>query len=103
MKTTDTYPIYELSNPHFRSTTIRTTNGQLLSGQFVQFKVVKGDVEYLYPSEKYCFLPEQNSDEFWNAYYKNNGEFRDFPAYIKLLSLSDIKKIVIEPALVVYT
>lgn len=96
-----TYPIYNLSNVHFQNTEILTKEGKTIKGQFVQFKVLKGVVEYLYPSEKYCFLPEEKRKLFWDDYIINGGEFKDFPEYIKLLSLSDIKKISIYPALVV--
>jgi hypothetical protein len=101
MTTLITYPIYDLSNPHFQITEVVLKSGHILKGQFVQFKVVKGLVEYLYPSEKYCFLPEENGREFWQVSNNTNGEFKDFPAYIKLLSLNDIQKITIHPALVV--
>jgi tellurite resistance-related uncharacterized protein len=95
-----TYPIYNLANTHFEKIEVLTKDGKLMKGQFVEFKVLKGVVEYLYPSEKYCFLPEEKRKAFWEAYAVNNGEFTDFPEYIKLMSLSDIKKIVIYPVLV---
>lgn len=95
------YPIYNLANLHFEKVEVMTKDDKILKGQFVQFKVLKGVVEYLYPSEKYCFLPEERKKGFWDAYLINNGEFKDFPEYIKLLSLSDIKKITIYPALVI--
>lgn len=95
------YPIYNLSNPHFQDVEIMTSGNKILKGQFVQFKVVKGNVEYLYPSEKYCFLPEDKQHVFWDNYILNNGEFSEFPSYIKKLGLNEIKKIIISPLLVV--
>jgi hypothetical protein len=76
-------------------------NNKIMKGQFVQFKVVEGDVIYLYPSEKYCFLPEEKRTIFLNAVNLNNGEFKEFPSYIKQIGLNDIAKISIEPVLVV--
>jgi hypothetical protein len=94
------YPLYDLSNAHFQNIEIITKENETLKGQFVQFKVVKDTSIYIYPAEKFCFLPTQNKKEFWDAYIINNGEFSDFPKYIKQLSLSDTIKIVIEPLLV---
>lgn len=101
MSTLTTYPIYSLANTHFETTEILTKENEILKGQFVEFKVLKGVVEYIYPSEKYCFLPEEKGKVFWDAYSGNSGEFTDFPQYIKLLNLSDIIKITIYPSLVI--
>lgn len=95
------YPIYNLSNPHFQDVEVLTSGNKILKGQFVQFKVVKGIAEYIYPSEKYCFLPEEKRNQFWDNYLLNNGEFSELPKYIQLLGLNDIKKITITPLLVV--
>jgi len=101
MKTTKlSYPIYNLSNTHFGNAEIIIKNNTNLKGQFVQFKVVEDKIEFIYPSEKLCFLPAENKNEFWNSYNLNKGEFKTMPGYILQLSLSDIKKIIIEPALV---
>lgn len=94
------YPMYDLANDHFQNTEIITKNGRKVKGQFVEFRVVKGDVEYIYPSEKYCFLPEEKKREFWMAFKKNNGGFESLPPYIMQLGLHEISKILIEPALV---
>jgi hypothetical protein len=95
------YPIYDLSNPHFRKITLLTIDDRELKGRFVQFKVVKDSkFEYLYPSEKYCFLPEDKQEIFWATHNSSNGEFKDFPTYILQMGLDDIKRITIEPLLV---
>ena len=96
-----TYPIYSLANPHLSDVELFTNNGDSMKGEFVEFKVVKDFVEYLYPSEKYCFLPIEKRKTFWDDYKTNKGNFKTFPAYIKLLGLNDIKKIIIEPKLIV--
>jgi len=103
MKSTlNTYSLYDLSNPHFSKVTLYTKDNKELKGQFVQFKIVKDNsFEYLYPSEKYCFLPEEKQEIFWAIHDQNNGEFKDLPAYILQLGLDDIKRISIEPLLVV--
>jgi hypothetical protein len=102
MKRTQTaYQIYNLANPHFQDVEILTSDNKILKGQFVQFMVVKGIAEYVYPSEKYCFLPEEKRNVFWDNFIINNGEFSEFPSYIRKLGLNDIKKITITPLLVV--
>jgi hypothetical protein len=101
MRTLNTYPIYDLSNLHFKTTKVITSKGEILEGQFVQFKVVKGIVEYLYPSEKYCFLQSKDDKRFWDIYNTTDGEFNEFPSYVRQLSLNDIKEITIYPRLVV--
>lgn len=96
--TLPTYSLYDLSNPHFCKVTLVTQDKKALNGQFVQFKVVKDkEFEFLYPAEKYCFLPSEKQEQFWTAYASNNGEFKDFPSYILLLGLNDIRSIYIEP------
>jgi hypothetical protein len=95
------YPIYDLSNPHFQNVEILTDRNEILKGQFVQIKVVKDKIEYLYPSEKFCFLPEENKRSFWDMYKLNNGEFNELPKYIKQLGLNNIIKLTILPVLVV--
>lgn len=95
------YTIYSLSNHHFQNVEILTSENKLLRGQFVQFKVVKGIAEYIYPSEKYCFLPEEKRKTFWRNYTLHDGIFSEFPDYIQLLGLNDIKTITITPLLVV--
>jgi hypothetical protein len=99
--TTTPYMIYSLSNPHFQDVEIVTSEGKSLKGQFVQFKVLKGITEHIYPAEKYCFLPKEKRNLFWDNYILYNGEFNEFPNYIKLLGLNDIKKITIMPLLVI--
>lgn len=102
MKSTlSTYSLYDLSNPHFSRVTLLTADNKEIKGQFVQFKVVKdSNFEYLYPSEKYCFLPEENRETFWEVHNNTNGEFNDFPKYVLQLGLNDIKQIRIEPLIV---
>jgi hypothetical protein len=91
------FHLYSLSNPHFERIEITTNNNSILKGQFVEFKVVNDDIEFLYPSEKLCFLPEEKKKLFWNDFTINKGEFSVFPSYIKLYGLNDILKICIEP------
>ena len=91
---------YNLANPHFSNAEILTDNDKILKGQFVQFKVMKGDIQYLYPSEKYCFLPIEYKKQFWREYDINHGVFSKFPEYVMQLSLLHIKKIYIEPSLI---
>lgn len=98
---TSIYSIYSLSNPHFKNVEITTIKNKVMKGQFVQFKVLEGDIEYVYPSEKYCFLPEEKRAIFLNAINLNNGEFKEFPPYIAEIGLNDILKISIEPVLVI--
>lgn len=99
--TLPTYSLYDLSNPHFSDVTLLTRDNMELKGQFVQFKVVKDSVfAYLYPSEKYCFLPEEHSQTFWEMHRRTNGEFSSFPEYIVLLGLDNIAQIGIKPLLV---
>jgi hypothetical protein len=98
---TSIYYIYNLSNPHFQNVEVHTMTNKIMKGQFVQFKVVEEMIEYIYPSEKYCFLPEEKRSIFLNAVNLNNGEFKEFPCYIEQLSLNDIAKISIQPMLVV--
>ncbi len=101
MKSTlSTYPLYDISNPHFSRVTLRTTDNKEIKGQFVQFKVVKDtNFEYLYPAEKYCFLQEEHRETFWAVHNRTNGEFNDFPKYVLQLGLDNIAQIRIEPLL----
>lgn len=92
--------LYDLSNPHFENTEITLTDGKKLKGQFVQFKILKGSVEYLYPSEKYCFVPEDQKKTFWREHEKNEGAFQEIPSYVIQLSMAHIKEINILPVLV---
>jgi hypothetical protein len=92
--------LYDLSNPHFEETEIITTDNKSLKGQFVQFKVVKGEFENLYPAEKYCFLPHKNRKLFEEEYSKNNGEFNEFPAYVIQFTMDKIKQINTKPVLI---
>ncbi|MEO6302603.1 MAG: hypothetical protein ABIP51_05485 [Bacteroidia bacterium] len=94
------YPIYNLSNSHFQNVELVTTKSISLKGQFVQFKVVEDNIEYIYPSEKYCFLPNENKHQFWKLFNSKKGEFKELPNYIIQLDLTEIKKIIIEPILV---
>ena len=91
------YPIYDLSNPHFAEVEVVTAGNEQLRGQFVRYKVASGKVEYLHPSEKYCFLPRAHQKEFWSAFNSNDGAFASEPPYIRFLSLSDIREIRITP------
>lgn len=95
------YPIYDLANPHFSKVEIITAHNEKLVGQFVRYRVVCGAVEYLQPSEKYCFLPESHHEEYWATYLSTNGEFKCEPSYIRHLSLSEIHEIKIIPNLVI--
>jgi hypothetical protein len=91
---TKLFQIYSIANPHFDKVEVLTSKHE---GQFVEFRVVKGDFEYVYPSEKYCFVPESHKTLFWSDFNMNGGKFNYLPDYIKLLSLFDILKITIEP------
>lgn len=98
--TLPTYSLYDLSNPHFCNVTLLTNDNKVLEGQFVQFKVVKDkNFEFLYPAEKYCFLPENHRAEFWSHHNLNNGEFNDIPSYILQFGLNDLRSICIKPLL----
>jgi hypothetical protein len=79
---------YNLANPHFSNAEILTDNDKILKGQFVQFKVMKGDIQYLYQKQ------------FWREYDINHGVFSKFPEYVMQLSLLHIKKIYIEPSMI---
>ena len=95
------YHIYDLSSPHFENAEIITDENKSIKGQFVNFKVAENGRGYkIYPSEKLCFLPAERKKEFWDSYQKNNGIFSELPAYIRELGLDDIKKIIIEPILI---
>lgn len=95
------YDVDDLTNPHFRNAEIIMHNEQIIKGQFVKFKVPENGKGFkLYPSEKLCFLPEENGKEFRDQYELNNGIFRERPAYIIELGLDEIKKITIEPILI---
>ncbi|MBL7932715.1 MAG: hypothetical protein JNL60_12475 [Bacteroidia bacterium] len=94
------FSIYDLSNPHFCNVVLNTRDHKELKGQFVQFKVVKDkEFEFLYPAEKYCFLPENRKAEFWALHDSNNGEFKEFPSYVLQLGLNDILSFTITPLL----
>lgn len=96
------YHIYDLSSPHFKNTEIITDENKTIKGQFVSFKVAENGSGYkIYPSEKLCFLPAENKNEFWDTYKKGNGIFSELPVYIWELGLDDIKKIIIEPLLMI--
>lgn len=98
ISTLPVFSIYDLSNPHFSNVVLTTRDNKEHKGQFVQFKVVKDkDFEFLYPAEKYCFLPENRRAEFWAAHNSNNGEFSNFPSYVLQLGLNDIRSIFIIP------
>jgi hypothetical protein len=92
---------YNLANPHFSTTEIITDQNIKMRGQFVQFKVMKGDLQYLYPSEKYCFLPAEFKKQFWRDYELNNGLFTEFPKYVMQFNLLQLKKICIEPSMII--
>lgn len=93
-------PLYDISNDHFKNVEIVTKDFKSIKGQFVKFKVALDIIECIYPSEKYCFLPEENKKQFWEIYDSNNGIFSEFPSYIKELGLNEIFKITIEPNMV---
>ena len=101
MPSTVSYQIYNLSNPHFQEVEIQTQDNQILKGQFVQFKVLKGVIEYIYPAEKYCFLPETHKQQFWKTVGLNDGIFHEFPSYIKQFGLNHLKKIIIMPHMLI--
>lgn len=95
------YDVYDLSNSHFQNAKIVTEENIKIKGQFVKFKVIENIVGLkIYPSEKFCFLPSENKNEFWDAYKINNGVFEELPPYIQLLGLNEIKKIIIKPTLI---
>jgi hypothetical protein len=93
---------YNLANPHFSNAEIVTDKNKTLKGQFVQFKVIKGDLQYLYPSEKYCFLPAEFKKQFWREYDFNHGAFTKFPEYVMQLGLNQIMKICIDPSMIIF-
>lgn len=96
------YQVYDLANPHFQNAEIVTGDNKNSKGQFVKFQVIENNRGFKdYPSEKFCFLPVENKKEFWDDYKINNGVFDELPIYIKELGLDDIKKIIIEPLLIV--
>lgn len=97
--TINNYPIYNLSNSHFKQVEIITTKNVSLKGQFVQFKVAEDNIQYIYPSEQFCFLLVANNKEFWETFNTKNGAFNEFPTYIIQLHISEITKIIIEPLL----
>jgi len=98
--TTATFPLYDLTNPHLQNVQVITRDNKIIKGQFVQLKVVEDEIEYLYPSEKYCFLPVKNQKEFWAAYNLNNGEFKELPEYLLHFGLDEMTRIIIEPVLI---
>lgn len=100
MNTITANPIYDLSNHHLRNVKLTLSNGNTLEGQFVQFKVIKGEVGCLYPAEKYCFLLKKDEGEFWYNYNRHEGEFPDFPPHVIQLGLNEIRKIEITPLLI---
>ncbi len=96
------YNVYDLSNPHLQNVEIVTIENIKVKGQFVKFKVIENSSGYIiYPSEKFCFLPSKNKQEFWDSYKINNGVFNEQPVYIKMLGLNEIKKIIIKPMIIV--
>ncbi len=92
--------LYDLSNPHFALAEIVTDEDKTIRGRFVQFKVIKDNLEYLYPAEKYCFVPEEKSKLFEHEYQWHEGAFTQFPPYVMQLSMLHIKKITLVPQLV---
>lgn len=96
------YNVYDLSDSHFQNVELITTENRSIKGQFVKFRVLTENRKgyQLYPSEKFCFLPLENKKEFWDAYKMNRGIFNELPLYIKELGLDDIKKIIIEPIMI---
>lgn len=100
-KISSTYKIYDLSNSHLQNVEIITHENIKIKGQFVKFKVIENITGYkIYPSEKFCFLPTAHQKEFWNIYKINKGVFDEFPTYIKLFGLNELKKIIIKPILI---
>lgn len=96
------YRIYEMSNPHFQNAEIITGANKAVKGQFVRFKVIEDGLGYKeYPSEKFCFLPASHKKEFWDTYQAHDGIFEYKPDYIMELGLDEIRKIIIEPELIV--
>jgi len=91
--------LYDLSNPHFENTEIVLNDGRRLKGEFVQFKILRDNTAYLYPAEKYCFVPEERKELFWHEYEWNDGTLNEMPDYILQLSMAHIKQIIILPVL----
>jgi len=94
------YPIYDLSGDHLRRVELIMNDNSVLKGKFVQFRVEEGNVQYLYPAEKYCFLPEQFTKEYELQFGLNKGVFKCVPKYVLQIGLDQLKKIIIEPALI---
>ncbi|MGZ4043521.1 MAG: hypothetical protein ACXVDW_20265 [Bacteroidia bacterium] len=94
------YPIYDLSGDHLRHVELIMNDNSVLKGRFVQFRVEEGKVQYLYPAEKYCFLPEEFAKEYESLFSLNKGVFKCVPKYIRQIGLDQLKKIIIEPVLV---
>ena len=80
-----------MSNLHFQNAEIITGANKAVKGQFVKFKVIEDGLGYkMYPSEKFCFLPEGHKKEFWDTYQLRNGIFEYKPEYIMELGLDEI-------------
>lgn len=92
--------IYDLANEHFGDVTLATTDGKKQKGKFVRFKISGTLGDCVYPAEKYCFLPEENTEEFEHAMKKYEGVLPGFPPYILQLGLHEIREITIHPDLV---
>jgi hypothetical protein len=98
---TTSYNVYDLSNSHFQNAEIVTSDNIKIKGQFVRFRVTENIIGVkIYPSEKYCFLPIDYKKEFWDTFKLNDGQFNEFPPYIKIVGLNEIKKIIIKPTLI---
>jgi len=97
-----TWQVHDLANPHFQQAEIITVDGTRIKGSFVSFRVNQnGEGDRIYPSEKLCFLPLENKKDFWEAYKANQGVFDELPAYIMEMSLDQVKRIILEPVLIV--
>lgn len=94
------YPLYDLTSHHFQRCQIVLKNDKsnVISGQFVGFKVITDIVEHFYPQgEVLCYLPSENVKEFWAEYNKTGGSFAKIPKYIIPVSIKDILEIKIFP------
>ena len=92
--------LYDLSNIHFENCTLLMKDGKQHKGKFVRLMVKTEGGYQIYPSEKFCFLPQDKFNEF-KQLQDNRNQLMDYlPDYILQLDLTKIKKIVIEPSLI---
>ncbi|MFN6037581.1 MAG: hypothetical protein ACK452_03865, partial [Bacteroidota bacterium] len=75
-------------------------DGTQIFGKFIRLKVKTEGGYQIYPSEKFCFLPNDKFNEF-NKLLNIKDQTLDYlPDYILQLDLTEIRKIIIEPSLI---